>query len=74
MFVFLDRACRYFKIRSRLNRKVMDVYKADDDEGAKVVIWEDHDGPDDNQYWWEDHDGIIRSKMTDYALQAEGQC
>lgn len=61
---------RAFYIVSALNNKVMDVSGADPNPGSKVVMWERHDTPNDNQLWYEDRNGIIRNKMADLVLDA----
>ena len=50
---------------------VLDIEDASADEGANVVVWKE--SGDDNQLWYEDDENIIRSKLNDFALTADGQ-
>ena len=36
-------------------------------------MMDEDDDDDDRQLWWEDEFGVIRSKLTGFALQADGK-
>lgn len=60
----------YFYIVSEMNDKVMDVAEANPSPGTKVVMWYKKESPEDNQLWYEDRHGMIRSKLSELALDA----
>lgn len=68
----LPRTAVYCYIRSELNCKVMDVKGGDSCPDTKVIMYERKDGQEDNQLWWEDRYGVIRSKLTGFALDTSG--
>lgn len=63
----------YFYIESKMHGKVMDVAGADPSPGAKVIMYQRKDSPEDNQLWYEDKHSIIRSKLNDLVLDARGK-
>ena len=38
----------------------------------QVICWQDKGNMADNQLWYEDEEGIIRSKLTDFAIDTTG--
>lgn len=62
----------YFFLVSRMHGKVLDVYAACCDDGARVCIWEKKEVPEDNQLWYEDKHGYLRSKLSHMVLDAAG--
>jgi len=58
----------YFFLVSRMHGKVLDVYKADDSPGVKVIVWDKDDSGPDNQLWYISRDGLVRSKLNGFVL------
>lgn len=60
----------YFKIRSRLNGKCLDVNGGATQPGTRVVLFDCHDGL--NQHWYVDAGGRIINRLSNKAIDVNG--
>lgn len=60
----------YFKIRSRLNGKCLDVNGGSTQTGTRVVLFDCHDGL--NQHWYIDAAGRILNRLSNKTLEVNG--
>lgn len=60
----------YFKIRSRLTGKCIDIAGGDTNRRAKLHMWDCHNGY--NQQWFVDHLGRICSRLNGLVLDIDG--
>ena len=56
-----------------MHGKVMDVAGAETSPGARVIMYQRKETPEDNQLWYEDKNGVIRSKLSDMILDGTGE-
>ena len=68
--MLLHRKPKYFYLKSELSGKMLDIEGANRAAGAKVVMWEQNNG--DNQQWYEDKNGLLRSKLNDFVPDSSG--
>jgi hypothetical protein len=59
-----------FIIRSKMNRKAIDVLEKKTDPGTPVIMYKENGG--DNQVWYESRDGIIHTKLNGSVLSSDG--
>ncbi len=56
-----------------MNGKVIDIRKANTDEGAKVHMYDLDESEPNNQIWWEDKYGNIKSALNDFVFDTSGK-
>ena len=56
----------YFKIRSRLNGKCLDVNGGNTASGSRIVLWDCHDGL--HQQWYTDNLGRLKNRLSNRCL------
>ena len=62
-----------FYIVSELSGKVVDIERASEDEGAKVVMWEKGHEKQPNQLWYLDSLGNIRSSLNNMVFHSKSE-
>jgi hypothetical protein len=61
----------FYVIVSRLNGLALDIERASNQPGARIVTYRKHGK--DNQLWYDDPaSGTIRSKLNNFCLDIEG--
>lgn len=59
---------REFYIVSEMHGKVLDIAEEKMEPGAKIVMWDKHTPPRQNQLWYLDGQGLIRSSLNDLTF------